>query len=900
MRFESVELVGYVGIFNGMGLSQIKIDFNKCLTNKIIIRGSNGSGKTTIMSALHPYPEPNEYFIPGHEARKTIVIRDGHKLYVIKYIHPVQNNGQRATSKGFISRSIDGMNWEELNPGGMISVCRDIISEEFEFDPAFTSLAQLSSEDRGLVDKKPVERKRLINSIMSSLDVYNGIYKNINKRSAVLKNLITALTAKIDLIGDEGKLLAAITNLDKHIVSYEEERDMTIESIASVKLKQAELTNTLKESKYEEIQAEISKITKIITACESTINQALSNLKLDSISKLEEFVQYLLEEISSLEASIAVYSQRIPSLLSDREKESDRLQDKIQQLNGIRSEFNMQNVIQTLEECKSRIAEYDQVFSKMGLMNISLITRDEFNAAMGSLNRLLQGANAITHNYDLSYIREDVYERGKINSMLNALPIKRKELDRLLSEQARLDKELGIYLAKRELAKELSNRPKGCKIDDCVYIAEALKADKAYPEDGLKSLEQDLLTLRNMITEIEQFIARAEQAAYIRTDIGKLEHELESNIGFISKLPVRGDFKEQFLIRLANLDNFDDIVELYSFVDCGNILDDYKLLLENIKVYEIENKIYQSKSSIIEEIMKDIASLENKIKELSFEIDSVNNTLFSNKSKLEELTSMKLKIDGILAMYKDTLLPSNEALKDLEEKKAILDSFVQEYNTNQGILDKLNSNLGAVTNDLKNVTEQREALKHSLIMLHDYRTELGQFQKESSIIEKIKYYSSPSTGIQVTYINMYMNKLLSMANELLSLLFRGRFILQNFIINESEFRIPCMGESGILHDDISSMSSAEKAMISMILSFSLMHQSSLKYNILCLDEMDAALDDMNRFAFIDLLDNIMNMLNVEQCFLISHNSEIDTSMCDMILLRNDSNERYNCNMIWKY
>ena len=96
------------------------------------------------------------------------------------------------------------------------------------------------------------------------------------------------------------------------------------------------------------------------------------------------------------------------------------------------------------------------------------------------------------------------------------------------------------------------------------------------------------------------------------------------------------------------------------------------------------------------------------------------------------------------------------------------------------------------------------------------------------------------------------------------------------------------------------MSSAEKAMISMILSFSLMHQSSSKYNIICLDEMDAALDDMNRSAFIDLLDNIMNILNVEQCFMISHNVELDTSSCDLILLKSDSTDIPAGNIIWQY
>ena len=144
-----------------------------------------------------------------------------------------------------------------------------------------------------------------------------------------------------------------------------------------------------------------------------------------------------------------------------------------------------------------------------------------------------------------------------------------------------------------------------------------------------------------------------------------------------------------------------------------------------------------------------------------------------------------------------------------------------------------------------------------------------------------------------------MNKILSTANQLLALLFNGTFVLQNFIVNETEFRIPIIGE-GLLHDDISSMSSAQKALISMIISFSILQQSSTKYNIITLDEIDGPLDNINRFAFINLLDNLMSILHCEQAFIVSHNNELDTSMCDIISLKNDSNESVNGNIIWTF
>ena len=156
------------------------------------------------------------------------------------------------------------------------------------------------------------------------------------------------------------------------------------------------------------------------------------------------------------------------------------------------------------------------------------------------------------------------------------------------------------------------------------------------------------------------------------------------------------------------------------------------------------------------------------------------------------------------------------------------------------------------------------------------------------------------TGIQLTFMEMYMGKVIQVANNLLSMFFNGQFTIMPFVINENEFRIPCAGE-GILNDDISSMSSAQIAMISMILSFSFLYSSSSKYNILKLDEIDGPLDANNRIMFIDVLNNVMNMMGTEQCIMISHNTELQVDDADIILLKSSENNDYmHGNVIWKY
>jgi DNA repair exonuclease SbcCD ATPase subunit len=94
------------------------------------------------------------------------------------------------------------------------------------------------------------------------------------------------------------------------------------------------------------------------------------------------------------------------------------------------------------------------------------------------------------------------------------------------------------------------------------------------------------------------------------------------------------------------------------------------------------------------------------------------------------------------------------------------------------------------------------------------------------------------------------------------------------------------------------MSSAQRSMISTIIQASMLMASQSKYNILKLDEIDGALDSSNRSSFSNIIDRFMTMLNCEQIFIISHNSELDTSSMDIISLKGSDN-MYG-NVIWKY
>ena len=199
MRFLKAEFIGYIGFKNGMGLDKISIDFTKCKNNIVLISGMNGSGKSTLLNSLNIFPDPSICFTPGIDAMKSFVIQDNDIIYNIQIISQADNSGGRKTTKAFIQK-----NGQELNTNGNISSYKDIIDSEFELDSNYTTLSHLSNDgNKGLGSLTPAERKRFTSNIMENLEVYNEMYKTLNKKSSIYKSYIQNLHSKIQAIGSK-------------------------------------------------------------------------------------------------------------------------------------------------------------------------------------------------------------------------------------------------------------------------------------------------------------------------------------------------------------------------------------------------------------------------------------------------------------------------------------------------------------------------------------------------------------------------------------------------------------------------------------------------------------------------------------------------------------------------
>ena len=895
MKFLNIKLTGYIGIYNGMGLNEIEIDLSKSKHKLLIIKGANGSGKSTIEKALNPLPDPNSYFIPGVSAKKELILQDRDIIYKIIYNHPVKNgSGDRDTTKGYIYK-----NGVLLNTNGNISDAKDVIFNELGLDPNFVALSALSSEDRGLADKKPSDRKRYINNIIPSLDAYNNIYKKLTKKSNILKANMNTISSKIESTQSEESLIETLKSLNGRILEIKDLKDKLIgtNGILQATINQLDPTGEI-QNEYNELVKSLTDHEKELTILRDQIKFSLESLSMTEEDDVANIKANLSARKIVLDTSISETQHSIENTLVMRENESAELQKKISKLTSITNDISYSDLITQIRSLKKKKLECEDIFNKMGLKDATILTKDEYVTGLDKMREI---------KLSLDVFR-DTYSYGTIEIVLNNYINGNKDINESIrktkEEQARLEsenKKLNLQLVKAqaevELIKSLSMRPSNCKIDSCPFINEAVTVSKKNPEKIVEDIEYEIYVNNDLLKDCEAELRLDNKISSCLLAINNILRTIDGYKYIFNKLPCGDSFtnKEIFYTKIMNSDLFDEIMEVYKYIDYSNLIDEYNLATSTLTKLEAEQKLFASKHDIIEEIQNDIDNLEKKTSNLTKELEEKHESIKSMKLELSDIDDKLVKLTTLInfmdkynELYTKNKIDSeryDEIWKSMQDiNKAIVD-----INHNNDLIESYAKSLEGLERD-------RSSIEHTIKNLQEYKIELAAYTEKYEKIEMVKRYSSPLKGIQNIFMEIYMNKIIELSNQMLMYLFEGEYVLQPFIITADEFRIPCKG-NGYMNDDISSMSTAQICMISMIVSFSLLYQSSSKYNILHLDEIDGGLDTKNRLQFTYLLNQLMDLLECEQCIMVSHNNELNTEEADIILLKNPGDSVIG-NIIW--
>lgn len=883
MKLLSIRLENYIGIYNGRGDNILEVDLSQSTSNIVIIRGSNGSGKSTLLKALSPLQDDNTAIIPGMEGKKTLRYLYNGEVYEILYVHPVKNDGSRGQVKMQVYK---GMNRVELNPTWNVTSGKDIIFDLFNLDANFLTLSQLSSEDRGLADKKPAERKKFVNSIINGIEVYNNMYKVITKKYSTFKNMINTISSKIRQIGNIEELNARFINISKQVEDVSSERDKAVIEASKIDAEIGILTRDNNLEEYYKINEEIRDNIDYISSSKSqVIDLSKGELTSENLYELKDIIDSSLhtfdKDISKWKSEEAVANAKIESISREKDEAFNSLQTKITKRGTLLDGGFSDSDLSLYKDTKAKIAELE---NDINGLNSSIKNLSEAEALVNAmemivpvLDSLYNGLDATTKKEKYDFVKTTLDNDGKYVDQTVELSRTYNEVSRTVGE---LESEVLAYEILFDKAKSLALRPKECKIDDCSFVKEAIEASSKHPEKRINDINKEISESKTLLKSLEKDIESYKELYDFNKRFTNLHGMVLSFRKLLEKSPV--DYIIDPYQLLASLDHMEKLmIDFNQIRGIFNIIttkSNYEEIIESLKEPAAK---YEANKALIDELDSDIASLKDKLttidNRLMAEKDAISETVTDislTEFKIEVYTKCKSLVDECIGLdvRNEELQSQINSLSDIALKVKTLDTRMAEAKSRA---DRLNNDLNAILNE-------RDKIASNKTLLEDYIRDLDLYNKNFSILETIRYYLSPTTGIQTVFMRTYMGNIILKANELLSLIFNGQFIIQPFVINEAEFRIPCLG-NGLVNDDISSMSTSQICMISMILSFAILSNSSTDYNILKLDEIDGGLDTENRIQFIGLLKQLISMVGCEQCFLISHNMEYDadTTVIDM-------------------
>ena len=877
MRLLRLRLENYIGIYNGMGLSSIEIDFSKCIHKVLIIKGDNGTGKSTIFKALTPLADSSIDYIPDKTAIKEIAYEtDFQTILNIKYESLVKD-GIRRPTKCYLNRLNPDGSIENLNPSNNITTAKEVIYDILGIDDNFITLSQLSANKKGLGGLKPSERKRYVNSIISSLAAFNSIHKLITTKSTVLKSIIDSYITKLSQIGNIAIVEDAIKKDTVALQELDNKKNGLISEIATIK---AELSRLDSSGNFLDDYKNLS-MRKII------LEKEIRDLPDIEEYSEEKLIQYE-KDMAKYEANEEMLSSRAKELLDEESKINNNITELTIKLDSLYNKEHMDDLNSKIESTKKELESYKPYFhlfktykdiSEQDYETVKLVI-EKFNS---TVENIFQTYSETVRKESMNSLRtgkkEVILDHTEILSGLE------KQLEDLRTEKRDVE-----FLNNR--SKDYNKIPDDCNHkSDCPFIKDVVEAKNA-----LRS-RQSLYSLSTKINSTLDAIESAKNLAEENMIKTQCLYEMKSILEYIQSM-------SKIIRKFPGTESLDSINTLYHNIEHGIRLNfesidkyqEFKNISTIVSALEDDLHSYKTAKEKLISANAEIRILQEKIDTDLKNLYTIRDSKLSIFAEIEKIRSSKLEIEMVLdsiryakinkAKFEEFSVELNEITNKIEsmEKNTVLI---------KDLTDKLNrraSELSALQNtDLPAISKAIEENKYRMVLFEQYTRDSQEYAAKYNEVQMIKKYTSIH-GIQTVYMSVFMNSILNTTNTLLRLLFGGRFALQPFIINENEFNIPCADSEGRVREDISLMSDSQLSMISMLISFVLLRNSSNRYNIIKLDEVDDNLDSMNRIQFSILIEQIMNDLGFDQCLIISHNNELDLSNTDIVILKMESQE----------
>lgn len=845
MKINYIILENFSNIKTAMNAEKIYIDFRKAKNKVILLVGPNGSGKTSLLSLLTPFASmgtldvrnSSGIIVEGKNGYKEIEITDGRNTYLIKHFYTAKKDTHSV--KSYIQK-----NGEELNPNGNVSSFKEWVKMELGIEMDYLKLIRIGSNVSSMINMTETERKTFLNKLLEEADIYLKYFKKVNDEVRQLKDMISHAVDKQNRLG---------------IISIDDIEDKISEL-------QAKLDK--KKSAVEKVKENLSVSNHIINGISEpyTLKTRLIELQ-KKVKRMEEIYErkeyessdpsYYEKRIKELEIDIASRDTKISAHRIIIDNNLSMLDDIYSNLHSTEIQYNKE--LESDKEISRMESEISKLRKEIRNMEKSLkdnvrpdISKDEIDKFVVFLKNIQQVLSK-TYEFGLKPIKKVI---SLIRDNKNVIQYIN---NKLYTSQTSDTSDLLISRLTRQFNFDEKDIPTDCSTS-CepkrlyIQMINLLRSQETKSKDDVSMLTSMEMVYQNIINILSEF---------------------KSYSSIINRLPddVKKDFYTDVIYKRISdgeiIYNEKKINELLSTITEFATLDDL-----NSQLSSMEATLSQlQRVSNLEYLKQQISSYSDSIESINDKISSYKKIISSD---IERNTEDKKSLEVCRELY--------ETFTEYESKKMELAELRESYSIFIDNSEKVTSyqrEIMSLNMDIDYFTKEIEKLRLNIIQYNEIQKDLDLYNKVYDEMILVKESLSSSKGIPLRYIKNYLGNTEEIANELLDIAYNGNIYIDKFKITQSEFSIPFYNRGHLLKD-VKLASQGEISFISIALAFALASQTMHKYNIMLLDEIDAALDINYKEKFLKILENQLDRVRGEQCFLITHSNMFSSYPVDIV------------------
>lgn len=870
MRMIRLKLKNFASIWTGMNKTEIDIDFTRCKNRIILITGENGTGKTSLLSQMNPFPN---LIATDIRATENLILegKDGYKLFILEHNGDVYvcEHYYRASKDKHITACSFKKNGKELNPNGTVRGFYEVISVELGLDPSFLKIIRLGPNMTDIIAMKASERKEFISTFLSEVGIFTTLFKTAKEESNYVKTQLKIITSQYDDIADFEDLKSVI-NTNNLLMEQLNEKKTELER------KQYGIEAEIKEKvipddtliKYEDDYRNNLTLFKMIDSISipiATLRKNWDGINIEYQKKLSES-----EHLNSDQKRIA----------GELVRYDDKITDLTNKLALISARDSVENIDEVINKTESQLIE---------LENEVKFDVKKDKATYLQIYKFWQ---------DIRKLIDVFFEEDRTVIQLIKDNASGKKLENIVESVLKaMDKKLNKLSEKIGVAKTLGNAedtsamvlfiPERCRIfHECPYylnLSADLNGNKK--KKSVKDLEEEF-----------DLYDRAKAQMNIISMILKIYDMMSALTDEVMVLPCS---KEEIMLFVLNhkVDEYNGYEEIvHDFInqaeikeriaECNDIIT--KLKLERATLASSGN--YEFIQASLDEAKRDRDAKDEELKAIKKNIAQLSSELMNILSEKESLSGYIKYLDEYDSnrMYYDSIKKNHEAALHSNEVKYEL------MNRLSDVTQKIKDLMFEI-NRLKKETKENE---YKFIRKDELKKQKETLEERFEWVELVKESLSSTKGIPLIFIQLYLKNIQIMANDIIHEMFDKDISLLNFNITEKEFTIPYV-TNGIEVKDVSYASQGERTTIVIALSFAILQQFLSKYNILLLDEMDGPLYKENKKKFVGIVEKEMDRISCEQAVLITHNDLFENYPVDLIITSPIEVGFNKANIIWE-